>query len=133
MSRPADSASTNTALYASRTPASGWVRGIIAGCTRTPTERPSSDRAQMASSLITYPIAAAPATSAAVISVMPSRCTSAAVTRVWKARPARIAAFAAASKPSTSAVGSASAYPSAWASSRASVNDAPVESILSRM
>ena len=43
--------------------------------------------------------------SAAVTSVMPSRCTSAAVTGVWKARLARIAAFAAASNPSTSAVG----------------------------
>ena len=34
---------------------------------------------------------------------------SAAVTRLWKASPARMAALAAASKPSTSAVGSASA------------------------
>ena len=64
---------------------------------------------------------------------MPSRCTSAAVTRVWKARLARIAALAAASKPSTSAVGSASAYPSSWASSSASAKPAPEVSILSRM
>ena len=63
----------------------------------------------MASSLTTQPISAAEATSLAVTSAMPSRCTSAAVTRVWKARLARIAALAAASKPSTSAVGSASA------------------------
>ena len=58
---------------------------------------------------MTWPIALALATSVAVISVMPSRCTSAAVTRLWNAIPARIAALAAASKPSTSAVGSASA------------------------
>ena len=45
----------------------------------------------MASSFTTRPIARALATSAAVTSVMPSRCTSAAVTRVWKARLARIA------------------------------------------
>ena len=49
------------------------------------------------------------AMSAAVTAPMPSRYTSAAVTRVWNARPARIAALAAASKPSTSAEGSASA------------------------
>ena len=54
-------------------------------------------------------IALAEATSAAVTSVMPSRYTSAARTRVWNASDARIAAFAAASKPSTSAVGSGSA------------------------
>ena len=64
---------------------------------------------QIASSLTTQPISRAAATSAAVTSVMPSRYTSAAVTRVWKASAARIAALAAASKPSTSAVGSASA------------------------
>ena len=83
----------------------------------------------MHSSLTTQPIALALATSAAVTSLMPSRWTSAAVTRVWKARPARIAAFAAASKPSMSAVGSASAYPSAVASSSASAKPAPVSSM----
>ena len=72
-------------------------------------------------------------TSAAVTSVMPSRCTSEAVTREWNASEARIAAFAAASNPSMSAVGSASAYPSSWASSSASVNPAPELSIRSRM
>ena len=87
----------------------------------------------MASSLITQPIAFALATSPAVTSVMPSRCTSAATTRVWKAMLARIAALAAASKPSTSAVGSASAYPSAVASSSASSNPAPDSSIRVRM
>ena len=80
---------------------------------------------QIASSLTTLPMSLADATSAAVTSAMPSRCTSEAVTRVWKASLARIAALAAASKPSTSAVGSASAYPSAWASSSASENPAP--------
>ena len=99
----------NTALYASRTPASGWLRGIIAGCTRAETLPASGSTSQMASSFTTEFIARAEAMSAAVTSVMPSRCTSEAVTRVWKASPARIAALAAASKPSTSAVGSASA------------------------
>ena len=73
------------------------------------------------------------AMSAGVTPVIPSRCTSAAPTRVWNARPARMAALAAASNPSTSAVGSASAYPSACASSSASVKLAPVVSILVRM
>ncbi len=63
----------------------------------------------MQSSLIVQPISLALAMSPAVTPVMPSRNTSAAVTRVWNASEARIAAFAAASKPSTSAVGSASA------------------------
>ena len=63
----------------------------------------------MASSFTTRPSARADRMSAAVTSVMPSRYTSAAVTGVWKARLARMAALAAASNPSTSAVGSASA------------------------
>src|SRR3954469_6417413 len=112
MSSPAASASTNTALYASPTPASGCVAGIIAGCTRTLTVSPPSGRAprsQIARSLTTAFMALADATSAAVTPVMPSRWTSAARTLLWKARLARIAAFAAASKPSTAAAGSASA------------------------
>ncbi len=96
---------------AAATAASGCERGIIAGCTRT--EMPPcpfpAHRSQMASSFTTRPRARALRISAAVTSVMPSRCTSAAVTGVWKARLARIAALAAASNPSTSAVGSASA------------------------
>ena len=96
-------------MYASRTEASGWLSGIIAGCTRAVTERPSALRSQIASSLTVQPMRSADAMSAAVTSVRPSRYTSSMVTRVWKAIPARIAAFAAASKPSTSAVGSASA------------------------
>ena len=122
-------------MKASRTLASGWVLGIIAGCTRAETAGPSGpfSSAQIASSLTTQPISAADATSLAVTSAIPSRWTSAAVTRVWKARLARIAALAAASKPSTSAVGSASAYPSAWASSSASLKPAPELSIRSRM
>ena len=70
---------------------------------------PFPTRSQIASSLTVQPISAARATSVAVTAEMPSRWTSAAVTGVWKASEARIAAFAAASKPSTSAVGSASA------------------------
>ena len=109
MSSPADSASTNTALNAPRTPDSGWDVGTSAGCTRT--ETPSSVRSAIASSLTTWPVPAAHSTSSAVIAVMPSRCTSSSGTRMWNASEARIAALAAASKPSTSAVGSASAYP----------------------
>lgn len=120
MSWPAASASTKTALYAPRTEASGWDSGIIAGCTRAVTDCPSAARSQMASSLMVQPICFADAKSAAVTSVMPSRYTSSRRTRVWKAIPARMAALAAASKPSTSAVGSASAYPRAVASSSAS-------------
>ena len=36
MSSPTASPSTNTALKLSRTTASGWLIGTIAGCTRTP-------------------------------------------------------------------------------------------------
>ena len=98
-------------MKAPPTAASGCEVGIIAGCTRTATESPSPfvTRSQMASSFTVQPISAARATSVADTAEMPSRCTSAAVTGVWKASEARIAAFAAASKPSTSAVGSASA------------------------
>jgi hypothetical protein len=51
----------------------------------------------MARSLIVQPSPSAAAMSAAVTRRMPSRCTSAAVTRVWKAMVARIAALEAAS------------------------------------
>jgi hypothetical protein len=54
-------------------------------------------RSQMASSLTTQPIPAAARMSAAVTPRMPSQCTSAEVTRVWKASEARIAALDAAS------------------------------------
>src|SRR3712207_8103412 len=47
---------------------------------------------QMASSLTVQPISVAPATSAAVMAEMPSRCTSSAPTGVWNASDARIAA-----------------------------------------
>lgn len=73
MSCPAASASTKTALYASRTEASGWLSGIIAGCTRAVTDSPSAARSQIASSLTVQPICFAEAKSAAVTSVMPSR------------------------------------------------------------
>ena len=51
----------------------------------------------MASSLITQPRPFAAAMSAALTCRMPSQYTSAAVTRVWKASEARIAALDAAS------------------------------------
>src|SRR6218665_117815 len=64
---------------------------------------------------------------------MPSRYTASTGTLVWKAMLARIAAFCAASYPPMSAVGSASAYPSAVAAARASPRLAAVVSIQSRM
>lgn len=73
MSCPAASDSTNTALYAPRTEASGWVSGIIAGCTRAVTDPPSAARSHRASSLMVQPISFAEAKSAAVTSDMPSR------------------------------------------------------------
>ena len=88
------------------------MRGIIAGCTRAETDSipaASTLRSQIASNLMVQPSAFALAMSLAVTALMPSRYTSPAVTRVWKASPVRIAALAAASKPSMSAVGSASA------------------------
>ena len=73
------------------------------------------------------------AMSASVSSLMPSRYTSPATTRAPNAIVAMIAAFAAASNPSTSAVGSRSAYPRLCASASASVNDAPDSDIRVRM
>ena len=58
---------------------------------------------------MTWPERAAQETSCAVTAMIPVHATSAVLTRVWKASEARMAAFAAASWPSTSAVGSASA------------------------
>jgi hypothetical protein len=54
-------------------------------------------RSQITSSLITQPMPAAAAMSVAETCRMPSQCTSEAVTRVWKASEARIAALDAAS------------------------------------
>ncbi|CFE47575.1 Uncharacterised protein [Mycobacterium tuberculosis] len=54
-------------------------------------------RSQIDSSLMVQPSACADPKSAGVTLVMPSRYTSSAVTRVWKAMDARIAALAAAS------------------------------------
>ena len=51
---------------------------------------------------------------------MPSQATSAAPTHAPWATVAMMAALAPASRPSTSAAGSASAYPRLWASLRAS-------------
>ena len=64
-----------------------------------------------------------------VIRAIPSRYTSSATTRVLNAIEARIAHLAAASKPSMSAVGSASAYPNRCASARASSNVHPCSDI----
>src|SRR6266511_3953975 len=68
-----------------------------------------------------------------VISAMPSRYTSPATTRAPNAIDAMIAAFAAASYPSTSAVGSRSAYPSVCASAKASWKEDPSSVIRVRM
>ena len=74
----------------------------------------------MASSLTTYPSFLAYSMSDVVTPLMPSWYTSPATTRAPKAIEAMIAAFAPASKPSTSAVGSRSANPRRCASARAS-------------
>ncbi len=121
----------NTALNASRTDASGWCSGTIAGWTRTAIS-PSKSSA-IASSFTTYPRSRADAMSSPVMPVMPSRYTSLATTRAPNAIEAMIAALAAASKPSTSAVGSASANPSRCASASASANDVPSSVIPVRM
>lgn len=89
-------------------PASGCSSGTIVGW--TPTARvPSGETEHWASSLITQRMDSAAATSSLVTDEIPSQETSDRRTRVWNASEARMAAFAAASWPSTSAVGSASA------------------------
>ena len=70
------------------------AEGIAA--VRAVTDRPSAARSQIASSFTVRPVSRAHAMSPAVISVMPSRCTSSRRTRVWKAMPARIAVAASA-------------------------------------
>src|SRR6478752_1085617 len=100
MSRPAFSASTTTALNAPLTEASGWLSGTSAGYTRAEIRSLPlgvTMRSQIESNLIVQSSAFADARSAEVIVEIPSRYTSAAVTRVWNAIDARIAAFAAAS------------------------------------
>ena len=84
-----------TALNDSRTEASGWWSGTIAGCTRTATS-PSRSSAT-ASSFTTYPRAAADSMSSDVMPVMPSQYTSSGPTRAPNAIDAMIAAFDAAS------------------------------------
>ena len=121
----------NTALNDSRTEASGWLTGSIVGCTRTAT--PFSSSSAIARSFTVYPRSRADAMSASVSSLIPSRYTSPATTRAPNAIVAMIAALAAASNPSTSAVGSRSAYPRLCASASASVNDAPDSDIRVRM
>ena len=81
----------------------------MAGCTRTTMPVSSSASSATASSLTTNPDAFAAAMSSWVMPEMPSQYTWSKDTDEWKANPARIAALAAASCPSTSAVGSASA------------------------
>ena len=116
MSSPLTAPSTNTALKAPRTAANGCVLGTMAGWTRTEISGPPSTSSAMASSLTEYPSRLAYATSAALTPLMPSRCTSASTMSLPNASEARMAALAAASCPSTSAVGSRSARPSSLAS-----------------
>ena len=71
--------------------------------------------------------------SSVVTPAMPSRNTSLATTRALKAIEARIAHLAAASCPSTSALGSASAYPRRFASARTSAKPRPSSDIFVRM
>ena len=107
ISSPASRVVTKTALNAPVTEARGCLSGTIAGWTFTstlsPLERPT------ASSFTVQFIARAAAMSWGLTSVMPSRNTSLPFTLVWNASAASSAAFDAASSPSTSAVGSASA------------------------
>ena len=109
----------------------GCDSGIIVGCTRTAT--PLSVSSAIARSFTAYPSSAADAMSASVIPLIPSRYTSPATTRAPNAIDAMIAVLAAASKPSTSAVGSRSAYPRPCASASASLNDAPDSAMRLRM
>lgn len=108
ISCPASRESTKMALKAPDTDASGCFSPIIVGWTFT-TIRLSLVVLAIASSLTVQFIASAAAMSSVVSAVMPSQNTSSRVTSVWKASVARMAALAAASWPSTSAVGSASA------------------------
>ncbi len=119
ISSPTALPSTKTALKLSWTLASGWERGTSDGCTRAETD-PSSCCSTTASSLMAKPIRRAKAKSPGVSPLMPSRATSPATSFWPKATVAMIAALAAASKPSTSAVGSRSAKPRDWASASAS-------------
>ena len=122
---------TKTALYASLTDASGWLASISIGWTLA--SIPSGVFLATPRSLITQPISLAYWISVAVILVIPSVYTSSKVTRELKAALARIATFLPASSPSTSAVGSLSAYPSSCASFRASANSMPFWLILVRI
>ena len=70
-------------------------------------------------SLMTMLWDAAWATASAVIWLIPVILTSLKETSRWKTELARMTHFAAVSYPSTSLVGSVSAYPSCWASLRA--------------
>ena len=123
----------NTALNESRTDASGWCTGTIAGCTRTAIS-PSTllgDREELDH------VAERPPPTAMSSAVIARDALAVDVVGARPSAPnaivAMIAAFAAASWPSTSAVGSGSAYPSRCASASASANDEPSSAMRVRM
>ncbi len=107
-----------TALNALSTEASGWCASTNAGPTRTPT-RPST-RTASPTSFTRISSARAAATCSSRSASIPATDTSSSAICEPNATVARIAIFAAASRPETSSVGSASAYPSRCASASAS-------------
>ncbi len=107
MSCPTGRPLTSTAFWTPSMKASGFRLGTSVGATKANT-RLSSCRA-VATSLMTHPSSSATSVSRRVTPRMPSVRMSAGVIRVLKTIEAMIASFLAASRPSTSAVGSASA------------------------
>ena len=96
-----------TALNAPVTAASGWCASTNAGPTRTPTRSPTSSASPTSFTLISS--ARAAATCSPRRASMPETSIQSSGTREPNATVARIAILAAASRPVTSSVGSASA------------------------
>ena len=94
-------------MYEPRTDASGCVNGTKAGYTLR--DKPFDDSFAMPISLILYPNSLPKEISSVSMLVIPSTVTSSKNIRRLKLMDAKIASLRAASNPSTSAVGSASA------------------------
>ena len=129
--RPARSELISTALSASSTPWRGWPARTTVG--RTQSVAFSSLRWAPATSLTLPPRSAAPAMSAAATWRIPTRSTSPTVSGASNASRLSSTSLAAASWPSTSAEGSASAKPRSWASRTAVSSDTPLLSMRVRM
>src|SRR6476646_5607328 len=120
---------------------SGLLAGTAVGTTAAATT--ASSRSATARSLIARPSDAAPRSSGPVTPVMPGgaspraaggrRPTVVGSSHVPNARRARMTSLFTASSPSTSPLGSASAYPLAWASERTSPYGRPSWLIAVRM